>query len=193
MTDTTSSAPQQVDPRAVLAHADKLIDSDQLQAGYDRIAEQITEHMAELNPVIVCIMKGGMYAAVEITKRLSFPLELDYLHVTRYIGNVTRGGELVWQVSPDINLENRHVLLIDDILDEGKTLRAVLDAIQAQGAASIHTAMLLQKLHDRRLPGLQADFLGFEVEDRFVFGGGLDYKGHLRHLPAIYAVAADME
>lgn len=174
----------------VLARADLLIDEAQLQAGFDRMAEQIGRQLAELDPVIICIMMGGLYATAEISKRLDFPLELDYLHATRYRGE-TRGGELVWRVSPGIDLSDRHVLVIDDILDEGATLSATLNAIEAQGVASVETAMLLQKTHQRRAPALTPDYLGFEVPDRYVFGGGLDYKGYFRQFPAVYALAPD--
>ncbi len=174
--------------RAVFAEADCLIEAPRLQGCYDRMAAQITEQMAELDPVILCVMLGGLQATAEISKRLSFPFEFDYLHATRYSGD-TFGGELVWKVSPGIDLANRHVLIIDDILDEGYTIAATLNAISAQGAASVRTAMLLQKVHDRRAPGLEADILGSEIEDRYVFGAGMDYKGYFRQLPAVYAVA----
>lgn len=177
-----------VEASEVLASADMLIDEAQLRAGYDRMAEQISQQLRGLNPIILCIMTGGLYATAEITKRLDFPLEIDYLHVTRYSGE-THGGDLVWKVSPGTDLGDRHVLVIDDILDEGTTLASTLDAIEAQGAASVRTAMLLQKLHDRRSAALTPDFLGFEVPDRYVFGAGLDYKGYLRQMPAVYAVA----
>lgn len=173
-----------------MARADVLIDAAQLSAGYDRLAAQISEQMRGLDPIVLCIMTGGLFATAEITKRLDFPIEIDYLHVTRYTGE-TRGGDLVWKVSPGTDLANRHVLVIDDILDEGRTLAATLDAIDAQGTASIRTAMVLDKQHDRREPGLSADFVAFEVPDRYVFGAGLDYKGYLRQLPAVYAVAAE--
>lgn len=173
--------------REVFAAADCLIDARQLQACYDRMATEISEQMAELDPVILCVMLGGLQATAEITKRLAFPFEFDYLHATRYTGE-TEGGQLVWKVSPGIDLADRHVLIVDDILDEGYTLAATLNAIEAQGAASVRTAMLLQKVHDRRAPGLVADILGSEVEDRYVFGAGMDYKGYFRQLPAVYAV-----
>lgn len=181
-----------VEAQEVFDNAALLIDEQQLQAGLDRMAAQISAEMAELNPVVLCIMMGGLFTMSEITQRLSFPLEMDYLQATRY-GAGTHGGELVWKVSPGVELADRHILIIDDILDEGKTLQTVLNAIDAQGPTSIRTAMLVKKLHDRCVPGLQADFLGFEIEDRYLFGAGLDYKGYLRQMPAIYAVAAEHE
>lgn len=191
MSDVLSPAIH-VEAKEVFDHADQLIDEQQLSAGYDRMAAEISAEMAELNPVVLCIMVGGMHATAEITKRLVFPLELDYLQATRYGGD-THGGELVWKVSPGTDVSDRHVLIIDDILDEGKTLQTVLNAIDAQGPASIRTAMLIKKMHDRCVPGLRADFLGFEIEDRYLFGAGLDYKGYLRQMPAIYAVAPTHE
>jgi len=176
--------------RAVYARADRLLDEHQLAGCYDRMAADITAQVAELDPVIISVMLGALQVTAEVTKRLDFPFEFDYLHATRYRGE-TDGGELVWKVSPAIRLEGRHVLIIDDIVDEGHTLSAILNAIQAQGAASVRTAMLLQKNHDRRAEGVNADILGSDIEDRYVFGAGMDYKGYFRQLPAVYAVDHD--
>ncbi|ROO30386.1 hypoxanthine phosphoribosyltransferase [Salinisphaera orenii MK-B5] len=172
---------------AVYAGADCVLDETALKQCYDRMAIEISDQLADRDPVIMCVMLGGLQPTAEITKRLAFPFEFDYLHATRYRGD-TDGGELVWKVSPGIRLADRHVLIIDDILDEGHTLAAILRAIEAQGAASVRTAMLLQKDHDRREPGMNADILGSPVEDRYVFGAGMDYKGYFRQLPAVYAV-----
>jgi len=172
---------------AVLERSEQIYSSGDLNAAYDRLADEITEAVGELDPVILCVMLGGAMPAVEITKRLRFPFEFDYLHATRYRGE-TAGGELVWKVSPGIPLVDRHVVVIDDILDEGHTLQAILDALNAQGTASVRTAILLEKQHDRREPGLEADFLGLEVDDRYVFGAGMDFRGYFRQLPAVYAV-----
>ncbi|MBS62771.1 MULTISPECIES: hypoxanthine-guanine phosphoribosyltransferase [unclassified Salinisphaera] len=176
--------------RAVRANADCLIDAAELDACYDRMAEQITAQLADKAPIMMCVMFGGMHPTAEITKRLDFAFELDYLHATRYRGE-TSGGELVWKVSPGLRLDGRHVCIIDDILDEGHTLEAIINAIEAQGAASVTTAMLLRKNHDRCTPGVHADIVGAEIEDRYVFGAGMDYKGYFRQLPAVYAVEGD--
>lgn len=172
---------------AVRADADCLIDEAGLIDCYDRMAAEIGTRMADLNPLVICVMIGGLHPTAEITRRLDFAFEFDYLHATRYRGD-TGGGELVWKVSPCLRLAERHVLIIDDILDEGHTLEGILNAIHAQGAASVTTAMLLKKNHDRCVPGVKADIVGAHIEDRYVFGAGMDYKGYFRQLPAVYAV-----
>lgn len=178
------------DALKALESAERLYDADELAAMYDDIAGNIRRDLADKNPIVLCVMLGGLVPTAEITRRLEFPFELDYLHATRYRGE-TAGGELVWKVSPEIPLDDRHVLVIDDILDEGTTLEAILRAIAAQGPASVRTAILLKKSHDRRDPALKVDYLGGKVPDRYVFGAGMDYRGYFRQLPAVYAVGAD--
>ena len=173
--------------QSVYAGADCLIPADEIGAAYDRMADAVTADLAELDPVVICVMLGGLQATAELGKRLHFPFELDYLHATRYRGE-TSGGELVWKVSPGLRLADRHVLIVDDILDEGHTLAAILAAIKAQGAASVRTAMLLLKDHDRRANGVHADYVGCHVADRYVFGAGMDYKGYYRQLPGVWAI-----
>ena len=86
-------------------------------------------------------------------------------------------------------MRGRHVLVVDDILDEGHTLGAIMDTLRELETASVQSAVLVDKIHDRRVEGVQADFFQLQVPDRYVFGCGMDYKGWYRQLPAIYAVA----
>jgi hypoxanthine phosphoribosyltransferase len=179
------------DAEAMLAEADCLHDAQAVQDAYDRLAAAITATYAERNPLILCVMIGGLMPTAEITRRLAIPFELDYLHATRYRG-ATQGGGLVWKRQPDARrLEHREVLVIDDILDEGHTLVAIRQALQAFAPASLRVAVLVEKLHDRRAPEAHAEFIGLQVEDRYVFGCGMDYKEYWRQLPAIYAVKAE--
>ncbi len=171
----------------VLKSADCLHDAAAVQAAYDRLAVSIGRDYADKNPLILCVMIGGYIPAAEITQRLGFGFEFDYLHATRYRG-ATQGGGLQWKRQPDKPLENRHVLVIDDILDEGHTLVAIRKALLDFGPASLKIAVLAEKLHNRRAPGAHAEFVGLQVEDRYVFGCGMDYKEYWRQLPAIYAV-----
>lgn len=172
---------------AVMREADKLHSAEQVAAAYDRMATQIEAKLKDSNPVVLCVMIGGMVPTVEILRRMEYAYELDYLHATRYRGE-TSGSDIVWKVSPSTKLEGRTVLVIDDILDEGHTLVAIQNAIRAQNVKSLYTAVLVEKLHGRRNPEAKADFIGLSVPDRYVFGGGMDYKNHLRFAPGIYAV-----
>ncbi|MGH8453389.1 MAG: hypoxanthine-guanine phosphoribosyltransferase [Nevskiales bacterium] len=171
----------------VLREADRLHSAEQVSTAYDRLAKEIGVKLKDSNPLVLCVMIGGMVPTVEILRRMEYPYELDYLHATRYRGE-TRGSEIVWKVSPSTKLEGRTVLVIDDILDEGHTLAAIQNAIRAQGVKALYTAVLVEKLHDRRNPEAKADFIGLSVPDRYVFGGGMDYKNRLRFAPGIYAV-----
>lgn len=171
----------------VLKHADCLHNATVIRKAYDRIAQQISVDYAGKHPLVLCVMIGGVHATGEITQRLTVPLQIDYLHATRYRG-ATTGGELHWKAHPDVSVKDRDVLVIDDILDEGHTLAAILKALREQGAASVKAAVLAEKIHNRKAPDIKADYVGVTVEDRYVFGCGMDYKSYWRQLPAIYAV-----
>src|SRR5690606_30067768 len=125
--------------------------------------------------------------AGKLLTQLDFPLELSYLHATRY-RNETSGGELFWKAKPEISFIDRDVLIIDDIYDEGHTLSAIIDFCRHAGARQVHTAVLIDKTHDRKArPDLKADFVGLPCEDRYIFGYGMDYKGYWRNAAGIFA------
>ena len=120
--------------------------------------------------------------------RLQFPLEIDYIHATRY-GKNTYGSELFWKVKPNLDLNDRYVLIIDDILDGGVTLAAIVNEIQLLNPTKIYTGVLVNKQRVREDRGLQeADFVGLNIENKYVFGYGLDYKQYLRNAAGIYVV-----
>lgn len=171
---------------AVLRSADLLHDAQAVEAALDAMAEAITSRLSDRVPLVLTVLVGGLIPAGKLLPRLAFPLEMDYVHATRYRGK-TRGGELAWLARPQTSLAGRTVLIIDDILDEGNTLAGIIEACYEQGAEEVLTAVLVNKNHDRRYRGLQADFVGLQVEDRYVFGAGMDYKGFCRNLPGIYA------
>jgi len=174
--------------REVLARADMLWDETQVSAAMDRMAHGVTERLAGQDPLLLTVMTGGMVPATWLMQRLAFPVELDYVHATRYQG-ATVGSELHWLVRPRVELAGRSVLIVDDILDEGVTLSAIVEHCREAGASAVYTAVLVAKQHDRARALERADFCGLTVEDRYVFGCGMDYHGYLRNLPAIYAVA----
>lgn len=173
---------------AIKAEADLLITDGEVEVAIKRLAQEITSQFSESLPVILCVMTGGLIFTGQLLTKLAFPLEVDYVHATRY-GHETNGASLHWTVRPQLDLKGRAVLLLDDILDEGVTLAAIAEYCRQQGAASVCMAVLIEKLHLRKVtPGMRADFTGIEVGDRFVFGYGLDYKGYWRNAPGIYAV-----
>jgi hypoxanthine phosphoribosyltransferase len=172
----------------VFAEADLLVSDVEVASVIGRMAEEITACLKDADPILLCIMNGGMIFAGQLLTRLRFPLQVDYVHATRY-GHALNGASLNWSVRPQMNLKGRTVLLLDDILDEGVTLAAIADYCRQQGATRVLMAALVEKLHLRKVtPGMRADFSGIEVGDRFLFGYGLDYKGYWRNAPGIYAV-----
>ena len=174
--------------RQVMAEADCLYNEAQIEAAIDKIAAAINSQLAESNPVVFCVMNGGLIFTGKLLPRLNFPLELSYLHATRY-RNETSGGDLFWKAKPEVSFIDRDVLIIDDILDEGHTLGAIIDFCRHAGASNVYTAVLIDKDHQRKArPDLKADFIGLPCIDRFIFGYGMDYKGYWRNAPGIYAV-----
>ncbi|MEN8169718.1 MAG: hypoxanthine-guanine phosphoribosyltransferase [Pseudomonadota bacterium] len=179
-----SVSPEQV--KQIYNEADCLFDRSEVETAIGRMASSITKELADKNPLVLSVMSGAMIPAGILLSHLDFPLHIDYIHVTRYRGNTT-GGELNWRVTPRYELKDRVVLIIDDILDEGITLQAIINSCNEQGVAEVYSAVLVKKLHQRNV-GIEADFVGLEVEDRYVFGFGMDYKEYLRNAPGIFAV-----
>ncbi len=173
--------------RQVMADADCLYTAAQLDATIERLAGEISRDLADSNPLVFCVMNGGLIFAGKLLPLLNFPLELSYLHATRYRG-ATSGGELFWKARPEVSLEGRTVLIIDDIFDEGHTLAAIVDYCHQAGSQSVKTAVLIDKEHDRKTPHTQADYIGLPCVDRYIFGYGMDYRGYWRNAPGIYAV-----
>ncbi|ENO84940.1 hypoxanthine-guanine phosphoribosyltransferase [Thauera linaloolentis] len=168
--------------------ADCLADEATVEAALDRMAAAISARLADSNPLVYAVMNGGLIFAGRILPRLPFPLEVAYLHASRY-GHALQGTQLDWRVRPTQDLRGRCVLVLDDILDEGHTLKAIIEYLKKEGAAEVLSAVLVHKLHDRKAhPGMRADFSGLDIADRFLFGCGMDYKGYWRNAPGIYAV-----
>ena len=174
--------------KTVMTNATLLYTKNEVEAALDRMALKITEVLHDKDPVILCVMIGGMIPMANLLLRLDFPLEVDYVHATRYKG-ATSGGELQWKVPLTSDLAGRTVLIVDDILDGGITLSAIVQHIKALNAKEVLTAVLVDKYQKRVANGLKnADFVGLKVEDHFIFGYGMDYNNYLRNAPGIYMV-----
>ena len=128
--------------------------------------------LADSNPLVLCVMTGGVVFCGQLLPRLDFPLDFDYLHATRY-GPETQGGKISWRSAPWIPVKERTVLVVDDILDEGVTLAAVKESLTRLGAARVLVAVFADKVNGKPKP-VSADFVGLTVPDRFVFGFGMD-------------------
>jgi hypoxanthine phosphoribosyltransferase len=178
--------------KKVYKTANCLYTLNEVEAALDRMAIKIREYYEDKNPVLLCVMIGGLIPMGSLLLRLDFPLEVNYVHATRYQGE-TRGGELYWKVRPSCDLKDRHVLIVDDILDGGITLAKIVESIEAD-AKEVKTAVLVDKHHKRVENGLaNADYVGLTVDDHYIFGYGMDYKEYLRNAPGIYQVAPEFE
>lgn len=174
----------------VLQQADRLYSGEEVQAAIERLAGEINTTLAGLPEAVLVlpVMNGGLVLGGQLLPRLNFPMQVDYVHATRY-RNTTTGRELEWKVEPQHSLEGRTLLIIDDIFDEGYTLEAVQDYCLKQGAARVLTVVLIEKEHPRARADMTCDFIGLTVGDRYVFGFGMDYKSYHRNLDGIFAVS----
>jgi len=171
-----------------LARADCIHPRLAIDAAIARMADAIARDYANGEPpLFVTLMHGGMIFAAHLAVALPIDVEFDYLHATRYRG-AQAGGALSWIKRPQAALRARRVLLVDDILDEGGTLLAVRQYCEAAQASDVRVAVLCEKIHDRRVAGVAADYVGLTVPDRYVFGFGMDLHEQGRNLPAIYAL-----
>lgn len=171
----------------VYQRADCLHDEVQVEAALDKMALAMSERLKQVNPVLVCLMNGGVVPFGKLLTRLNFPLQVDYVHATRYGANL-RGGELQWIAGPFVPSAGRVVVLVDDILDEGTTLAAIEKHYQSIGVQEVIKAVLVRKQRPRKID-VPVDYVGLDIPDRYVFGYGMDYKGWLRNAPGIYAVS----
>jgi len=172
----------------VLEAAECLYSLNELNEALDKVVSEITHKLKDTNPLILCVMSGAIIPAGHMLTRMHFPLEVGYLHVTRYRGT-NRGGDLHWLVEPRQELKDRTILVIDDIMDGGLTLSAIIDYCKQAGCTNVYTAVMVSKKRKREAGvNFEPDFVGVETEDRYLFGFGLDYHEYLRNVPGIYAV-----
>lgn len=174
--------------KSIYERSTRLFTTQDVEVALDKLAKDIHQELFDKNPVIICVMIGGLVPMGNLLPRLDFPLEVDYVHATRYRGE-TRGGEIHWKVKPCSDLRGRTVLVVDDILDGGITLAAILEEMKILGAEKVYSAVLVDKYQKRVENGLKnADFVGLRVDDHYVFGYGMDYKEYLRNAPGIFMV-----
>jgi hypoxanthine phosphoribosyltransferase len=166
--------------------AECLFDAAAVERAVDQLAVRLTIALHDAHPIVMCVMTGGIILTAELLLRLHFPLEVSYVHATRY-RDATQGAVLEWRAQPASDVSGRAVLLIDDVLDEGHTLAAVAARLRESGAVRIVTAVLVDKEIGRPRP-VRVDEAALHCPDRFLFGHGMDYRGHWRNLAGVYAL-----
>ena len=160
-----------------------LIGEQEIAARVRELAADIERDFVERDLLVVALLTGTVPFLADLVRHIALPMRLDFMGVSSY-GNNTAPGELVFTKELRLEAQNRDVLLVDDILDTGKTLRAVIDKLNALQPRSLKTCVLLEK-KSRRAEQITADYVGFEVPDAFVVGYGLDYAERHRNLPFI--------
>lgn len=171
--------------KQVAAEADEIVAAAAVEAAISRVAQEITQRLGDSQPVLLTVLNGGIPFAGQLLTKLNFPLELDSINASRYRGQ-TSGGEIRWLLKPSLSLKDRAVLLLDDVLDEGVTLAALADWCRLQGASEVLIAVLVDKQIGKPRPCV-ADFVGLTLENRYLFGYGMDYKSYLRNAAGIFA------
>ena len=173
--------------QSILDTADLLFSEAQCDEALARMAAEITRDLGDTYPLVLPVMGGAVVFTGKLLPLLRFPLDFDYVHVSRY-GDKLEGGNFSWTRAPqDKNIAGRDVLILDDILDEGQTMRVIKEQVMAMGAKSCKTAVFANKLLDHEKP-ITADYVGLDVPNRYVFGYGMDVSGAWRNLSAIYAL-----
>ncbi len=176
--------------REILAHAELIFDEDAVQAGVDRVAADLNARFdhadSEAYPLVLGVMGGAVVFAGQLLTRLKFPLEFDYIHVTRY-GNQHQGGHIEWKVEPRADVRGRTLIVLDDILDEGETLAHVKQRLLDMGAKEVLLTVFADKDIGKSKP-VTADYIGLTLPDKFVIGFGMDAYGYWRNLGSIWAI-----
>jgi len=163
---------------------DILITEEQIRERIAELGQQITEEYRGDDLVLMTCLKGGVVFISDLMRSIPIHMDIDFIVSSSYGSSTTSSGEVDLKVFPDVEFEGKRLLVLDDILDTGRTLRRVVDGLKERGAEDIRTCVLLDK-KARRAVAIEADFVGFQVEDFFVVGYGLDFADKYRNLPYI--------
>ena len=172
------------EPRALLENSRVLFNREEVAAAVQKMADEINEFYGDQPLVLISVLTGAIIPAAWLITKLKMPIQMDFVHATRYRGGLY-GAELEYRVPPRLDLEDRAVLIVDDIFDEGNTLAAIKGSVEKRKAGSVKMAALVRKDHDRGLPRDYVDFIGLDVPDVYVFGCGMDAYEEWRHLDEI--------
>ena len=167
-----------------------LLTEEEIDRRIQEIGDQISRDYAGRQVHMVCVLKGGSFFMCELAKRVAVPVSIDFMSVSSYGGDTKSSGVVRIVKDLDEPLKDRHVIVIEDIVDSGRTLSYLLDMLESRGPADVKLCTLLDK-PDRRVVDVKVDYTGFEIPDEFVVGYGLDYDQKYRNLPYIGMVKFD--
>ena len=176
--------------RKLLENAEQIVDAAQVQHAVSGVADKLNARFDRAGddafPLVLGVMGGAVVFVGQLLPQLRFPLEFDYIHVSRY-GDDDQGGQVVWKVIPRSNVAGRTIIVLDDILDEGETLAHVKQRLLDMGAAEVIIAVFADKALKQSKP-VKADIVGLTIPNKFVIGFGMDVYGYWRNLPGLWAI-----
>jgi len=171
-------------------HIRVLIPEEEVDKRIKEIGEQISRDYAGKEVHLVCVLKGGSFFLCELAKRITVPVSLDFMSVSSYGSDTTSSGVVKIVKDLDEPIKGKDVIVVEDIIDSGRTLSYLLEMMKDRQPASLHLCTLLDK-PDRRVVDVKVDYTGFQIPDEFVVGYGLDYAQKYRNLPYIGVVEFD--
>ncbi len=170
----------------------EVFSQSQVEQAICQLGTTISKDYADLNPICLCVVVGGIYLTGQLMPHITCHMRMNYIHASRYQGG-TQGHTLSWKAKPTVDIEGEHILLIDDVLDEGITLAQIKAYCLDQGAVSVKSVVLIDKQPCRHPEGLKrAEYTGLYTGDQYLYGCGLDCHELLRNVPAIHAIPADV-
>lgn len=179
--------------RTLLNNAEEIFDAAAVQAAVRQVADKLNARFDRPDnaafPLVLGVMGGAVVFTGNLLPQLRFPLEFDYIHVSRY-GDDDQGGNVVWKVIPRPSVAGRIIIVLDDILDEGETLAQVKQRLLDMGAAEVVIAVFADKALKRSKP-VKPDIVGLSIPNKFVVGFGMDVYGYWRNLPGLWAIRAE--
>ena len=168
-------------------HIRVLLSEEEVDARIKAIGEQISKDYAGKQVHLVCVLKGGSFFLCELAKRITVPVSLDFMSVSSYGSDTKSSGVVKIVKDLDESLKDKDVIIVEDIVDSGRTLSYLMEMLRDRGPRSLHLCTLLDK-PDRRVVDVKVDYTGFQIPDEFVVGYGLDYDQRYRNLPYIGVV-----
>ena len=161
-----------------------LISEEEIEKRILELADEINREYEGKTLKLICILKGSVFFTCELAKRLKVPVTLDFMSVSSYGNETVSSGRVKIVKDLDESIENENILVIEDIIDSGRTLRYLMDLLGSRKPASLRLCTLLDK-PERRVTDVKVDYVGFQIPDKFVVGFGLDYAQEFRNLPYI--------